>query len=148
MSEFVLADGIYPVASAETDLDRPFWDGTREEEIRIQRCRDCRAFQWGPELVCSSCHSFDLGFEAVAPTGTVYSWTRVWHASHPALVEHVPYVVLVVELDHAPGIRLIGNRIGDQLAPVEIGTPVSAVFEHHQDYTLVQWREQVRPHTG
>jgi uncharacterized OB-fold protein len=137
---FILADGVYPVLYAENGLDREFWEGAREHEIRIQRCRDCRGFQWGPELVCHHCHSFDVGFEAVAPTGTIYSWERVWHPSHPALVDHVPYLVLVVELDDAPGVWLVGNYVGDQLAELVIGTPVRASFEDHDSYTLVQWQ--------
>lgn len=138
--QFVLPDGIYPVSYEENGLDRPFWEGTREHEIRLQRCRDCRGFQWAPELICHHCHSFELDFEAVPPTGVIYSWERVWHPSHSALAATVPYVILAVELDGAPGIRLVGNLVGDQTAEVVIGTPVRAVFEDHQDYTLVQWQ--------
>jgi hypothetical protein len=29
--------------------------------------------------------------------------------------------------------------VGDQLAEVAIGDRVQAVFEHHADYSLVQW---------
>lgn len=137
--QYVLPDGVLPVQYAELDLDRPFWEGTREEQIRIQRCRDCGGRQWSPELICHHCHSFDLAFEAVAPAGTIYSWERVWHPSHPDLAPACPYVVVLVELDDAPGIRLLGNLVGDQLAAVRIGAPVRARFEHHAGYSLVQW---------
>ena len=137
---YILPDGIYPVSYEENGLDRPFWEGTREHEIRIQRCGDCRGFQWGPELICNHCHSFDVGFEAVAPTGRIYSWERVWHPSHPALADHVPYLLLVVELDDAPGVWLVGNYVGDQRTDLVIGTPVTATFEDHDEYTLVQWQ--------
>ena len=138
---YVLPEEAFPVVYKETDLDAPYWEGTRQEEIRIQRCNACRAYQWGPDVICHHCHSFNVGFEPVAPRGTIFSWQRTWHPIHPALVDRVPYVVLVVELDEAPGIYLLGNRVGDQKAPVEIDAPVEAVFEHHADYTLVQWRE-------
>jgi hypothetical protein len=51
--------------------------------------------------------------------------------------------VLLVEIPAAGGIRMVGNRVGDPLAPVEIGALVTPVFEDHEGdppYTLVQWR--------
>jgi len=52
--------------------------------------------------------------------------------------------VVLVELDDADGVRMIGNLLGDPAAPVEIGAAVEAVFEDHDDgrqpYTLVQWQ--------
>jgi uncharacterized OB-fold protein len=46
----------------------------------------------------------------------VISWVRFRHAFHPALVDRVPYVVAVIELDEGP--RLVANIIGpeDELA--------------------------------
>jgi uncharacterized OB-fold protein len=63
---------------------------------------------------------------------------------HPALRGHGPYVVVLVELPHAGGIRMIGNLLGDPMQDVVIGAAVEAVFEPHDDatppFTLVQWR--------
>ena len=36
-------------------LDRPYWEGTRAGELRVQRCRACRGWQWGPEWICHRC---------------------------------------------------------------------------------------------
>ncbi len=113
-------------------------------ELRVQRCRACGGFQWGPEWLCHRCLAFDLGWEAVEGRGRIYSWERAWHPVHPALRNHGPYLVVLVELPHAGGIRMVGNLLGDPTQPVEIGAPVEAVFEPHDDanppYTLVQWR--------
>jgi len=63
---------------------------------------------------------------------------------HPALKEVGPYIIVVVELPHAGSVRMLGNLLGDPLQTVEIGAPVEAVFEHHNDaeppFTLLQWR--------
>jgi hypothetical protein len=52
-------------------------------------------------------------------------------------------IVVLVELPHADGVRLVGNLLGDAQQSVDIGQPVRAVFEHHDDaepsYTLLQW---------
>jgi hypothetical protein len=67
---------------------------------------------------------------------------------HPALKDHGPYVVVLVELPEAGNVRMIGNLVGDPLQTVEIGAPVEAVFEPHDDvtppYTLVQWKRSTR----
>ena len=105
---------------------------------------DCRTWQWGPEIICHSCHRFHPGFEQVEATGHIYSWERVWHPVHRALTDSCPYVVLLVELRHAGDVRMVGNLVGDPMAPFSIGDPVEAVFEDHDDaerpYTLVHWR--------
>lgn len=140
MSEYVLGDAAPPVSYSENDLDAPFWEAARDHQLKIQKCNSCGRFQWGPNVICHHCHSFDVGWGEVAPRGTIYSWERVWHPHLPALAQHVPYVILVVALDDDPQIRLVGNLVGDQTAPVPIGASVEAVFEDHSDYTLVQWK--------
>jgi uncharacterized OB-fold protein len=147
-SAYVLPAGMpRPVPEADK-LDAPYWEGTRAGELRVQRCRQCREFQWGPEWICHRCLAFDLEWVAVAPRGSIYSWERAWHPVHPALKDHGPYIVVLVELPEAGNVRMIGNLVGDPLQPVEIGAPVEAVFESHDDatppFTLVQWKRSTR----
>ena len=143
MSAYLPSGLPQPVPAAD-GLDREYWEGTRRHELRIQRCQQCRGWQWGPEWICHRCHSFDLGFEAVEPKGVLFATERVWHPVHPALVDAVPYVVALVELPNADGVRVVGNLVGDALVDVPIGAAVTAVFEDHDDadqpYTLVHWR--------
>jgi len=139
-----------PAPVAESDgLDAPYWEGCRAGELRVQRCTACRTWQWGPEWICHKCLSFDLGWERVEGRGRIYSWERAWHPVHPALKGHPPYIVVLVELPEAGNIRMIGNLLGDPAQEVEIGAPVEAVFEPHDDaklpYTLVHWRRVDRP---
>ncbi len=145
---YVLPAGMpRPVPEADK-LDAPYWEGTRAGELRVQRCRRCREFQWGPEWICHRCLAFDLEWVAVAARGRIYSWERAWHPVHPALVGQRPYVVVLVELPEAGNVRMIGNLVGDPMQAVEIGAPVEAVFEPHDDatppYTLVQWKRSTR----
>jgi uncharacterized OB-fold protein len=125
-------------------LYAPYWEGTRLGELRVQRCRGCQGFQWGPEWICHRCLSFDLAWTRVEPRGRIYSWERAWHPVHPGLKGHPPYVVVLVELPHADTIRMVGNLLGDPMQPIAIGAPVEAVFEAHDGatppFTLVQWR--------
>ena len=120
-----------PVPEAD-GLDKPYWEATRRDELMVQRCRTCREWQWGPEWICHACLSFDVG------------WERAWHPVHPALKDHGPYIVVLVELPEAGGIRMLGNLLGDPREQVRIGAPVEVVFEPHDDakvpFTLVHWK--------
>jgi uncharacterized protein len=125
-------------------LSAPYWEGTRRGAIMVQRCRACKTWVWGPEWICHQCHSFDLDWTKVDGKGRIYSWERVWHPVHPALKDHGPYIIVLVELPGADNIRMIGNLLDDPKQEVPIGAEVEAVFEPHDDgdnpYTLVQWR--------
>jgi len=140
----VLPAGLPAPVPLPDGLDAPYWEGTRAHQLRAQRCQACGTWQWGPEWICHACHAADVAWETIAdPVGVVYSWERVWHPVHPALRNACPYVVLLVELPGAGGIRMVGNRVGDAHAPVVIGSRVTPVFEDHDGdpaYTLVQWR--------
>lgn len=134
-----------PIPVAEPNgLSKPFWDGAREEVLRVQRNPRTGAHQWPPQWIAHDTQTFDLEWVDVAPKGIIYSWTRAWHPVHPALKEAGPYIIVIVELPHAGGVRMLGNLLGDPLQAVKIGAPVEAVFEHHNDsdppFTLVQWR--------
>jgi uncharacterized protein len=139
-----LAKGLPAPVPAPDGLDAPYWEGTRQHELRVQRCDDCGQHQWGPEWMCHGCHSFDLSWVAIEGTGRIYSWERPYHPVHPALTDQGPYLVVLVEFPQADNLRMLGNMIGDPLQDVIIGSEVEAVFEDHDDaevpYTLVQWR--------
>jgi uncharacterized OB-fold protein len=140
----VLPEGLPAPAPLPDGLDGPYWEGTRRHELVLQRCKDCQTWQWGPEWICHSCLSHDVGWQRVEARGRVFSWERVWHPVHPALKDAVPYVVLLVELPEADHVRVVGNLVGDPLQDVRIGDPVEAVFEDHDDgspaFTLVHWK--------
>ena len=144
MSAHYLRQGLATPVPSRDGLDKPYWDGLRENVLRLQRCRACGAFQWGPEWICHRCLSFDLAWEPVEPKGRVYSYERVWHPVHSALKDQGPYVVVLVELPHANNVRLVGNLLGDARAPVTIGAAVHGIFEHHAHdkvpFTLLHWR--------
>ena len=143
MTSPYLKPGLPGPVPAPDGLDAPFWQGLRDERLLLQRCAQCRRWQWGPEWICFRCLSFDLRFEEVPPTGIIYSYERIWHPVHPALKAQGPYLVVLVQLPHADDVRLVGNLLGEPRRNVQIGTAVMARFEHHNDadpaFSLLQW---------
>ena len=144
MTDAYLADGLPAPAPQGDGLDAPYWEAARRGELVVQRCRSCQSWQWGPEWMCHRCLSFDVGWERVSGRGTIFSWERVWHPVHPALANQGPYLVVLVELPDAGGVRMVGNLLGDPSQELRIGAAVEASFEDHAasdpPFTLVQWR--------
>ena len=139
-----LPRGLPAPSSAPDGLAEPYWQATRQGRLRIQQCKGCGAHQWGPEWICHRCHSFDLDWAEVAGRGIIHSYERPHHPVHAALAGHGPYIIVLVELPAAGGVRMVGNLLGDPTQKIELGAAVEAVFEPHDDaeppYTLVQWK--------
>lgn len=144
MSRHYLPPGLPTPIAEPRALYGPYWEGVRNETLKVQRNPATGLHQWPPQWIAYDTRTFDLEWVEVAPKGLIYSWTRVWHPVHPALQEAGPYIIVVVELPHASGVRMLGNLLGDPRQEVVIGAEVEAVFEHHDDaappFTLVQWR--------
>jgi uncharacterized OB-fold protein len=101
--------------------------------LALQACTRCQAVQFPPEDACRSCGGFELGSRESAGRGRVESVAVVHHAVHPALRPHVPYAVVLVSLDDAPGVNLLGNVLNRPAGEIAIGARVRVVFEELHD---------------
>jgi uncharacterized OB-fold protein len=102
-------------------------------QLALQACTRCAAVQFPPEDACRSCGAFELGERASAGRGRVESVAVVHHPVHPALAPYVPYAVVLVSLDDAPGVNLLGNVLNRAADEIAIGDRVRAVFEEVRD---------------
>jgi uncharacterized OB-fold protein len=92
-----------------------FWDGLRVGELRVPRCTQCGAFRWYPDDTGPHCDGADTVWERLPGTGTVYTHTTVRRAFPPSTEPEVlPVVVVLVEPDGAPGVRVVGNLVGTE----------------------------------
>lgn len=143
-TQYYLPEGMPAPMPSRDGLDKRYWRGLLNEKLTVQRCSKCQGWQWGPEWLCHSCHSFDLDWCEVKGEGLIYSWERSWHPVHPALQDHGPYIVVLVELPAIDNIRMVGNLLGDPEQDIVIGSPVNIVYEHHpnakEPFTLAQWQ--------
>lgn len=113
--------------------------------LAVQRCTACTVLQHPPEEICHACGAMAFDAVTLSPHGTVHSYTVVHYAASPALAEAVPYVVVLVSLDDAPELRVVGNLLDADPGDVRIGVPVVAEWEERvaEDGTrilLPQWR--------
>jgi len=110
-----------------------FWDACARGELAILRCTACRRWVHYPRPRCPGCGATTLEPERVSGRGTVHSFT-VTHFPVPGF--EPPFAVVLVDLDDAPGVRLVSNLVGVEPADVRIGTKVEVTFEQHEDVTL------------
>lgn len=114
---------------AITDDTRPFWEACRRRELVVQRCTGCGAFRHPPSPVCWQCRRFGHEWVRLSGRGTVFSHAVVHRAFLPELAAHVPYTVVVVALDDAPGVRLVSNLVGTAAGELAVGLSVEVAFE-------------------
>lgn len=139
-TESYFPEGMPLPAPMPDGLDAPFWEGARNHTLLVQRCRACETFQFGPEWICHHCRSSEIDWTQCGGRGKVYAFERVWHPVHKALRDKGPYLIVLVELPDAGGVRMVGNLLGDPQQDVQIGDEVEVVWEDHTEVTLVQWR--------
>jgi hypothetical protein len=113
-------------------------------DFHLQRCAACDLLRYPPTTGCPWCGHPEAVWTPVAGEGTVHTYAEVDHAIQPAFQGHLPYLILIVELDTQHGhpgaedaLRIAGNLAtpeGD-LAPPElvarvgIGSRVRMVFK-------------------
>ncbi len=102
-------------------------------KLMLQACRACRAVQHPPEDLCRACGSHDVAPRASRGKGRVESAVVVHHAVHPLLKAKLPYNVVLVSIDDAPGVSLLGNVSNRAPGEVAIGDRVRVVFEEVKD---------------
>ncbi|MBK8308216.1 MAG: OB-fold domain-containing protein [Gammaproteobacteria bacterium] len=108
-------------------LSGEFYAWCRQGELRFQRCTDCGTFRHVPRELCAQCNSFAWEWARSSGRGTVYTWTVVQRALHPAFANDTPLAPVVVEMEE--GVRLLGNMVDCAPQELVIGLPVEVEFE-------------------
>ncbi|MGI5426581.1 Zn-ribbon domain-containing OB-fold protein [Streptomyces sp. CA-179760] len=120
-----------------TDPDgTPFWEYAARGELRVQACSGCGELRFPPRPCCPHCQSFASEWRRVSGGGRVWSYVVPHPPLLPGYSELAPYNVVVVELDEAPRVRLVGNLVAEPGAAIDsvpaerlrIGARVRAVL--------------------
>lgn len=121
-----------------TDTDgAPFWEYAARGELRVQACADCGEPRFPPRPCCPHCQSFAAEWRRVSGRGRVWSYVVAHPPLLPGYAELAPYNVVVVALDEAPRIRLVGNLVAEPGAALDslpagrlrIGARVQVAFD-------------------
>jgi len=114
-----------------------FFEAAAQDRLVYRKCDDCSHALHPPTDHCHHCGGWNTAWHDAKGTGRLHSWTTVTHQIHPDFP--APYTLVVVELDDAPEVRLMGRLDGaPELAP---DMPMQVWFERLGDGpVLPQWK--------
>jgi uncharacterized OB-fold protein len=125
MSERFFPDGMPPPLADAITL--PWWQAAAEHRLVVQRCTACGRTRLPPAPVCPGCRSPDSDWKQVPGRGEVYTYTVVHRPI--AAGQQLPFVIAVIALEDAGGLRMISNLVGAGPDDLAIGLPVELVWE-------------------
>lgn len=125
--------------------DQDYWRALEAGAFKLPRCNGCDRWMWPAHFRCGHCGSWEVRWEDVEPSGTIYTWTRN-HMVSDGLKERrpdLPYVTMLVELPQAGGARVAGMLKGDE-SRLSIGARVRGTIEppseRSRGYATMVWQ--------
>ena len=117
-----------PQPTPETQF---FWDGTKANELLLQRCDECSKVYFPPRPFCPACGSRDVEVYAASGKATLYSYV-INHRPRPDMGT-APHSIAVVELSEGP--RMMTNIVGCPQTPeaLELDMKLEVAFEKLDD---------------
>jgi uncharacterized OB-fold protein len=112
-----------PVPDAQS---APFWQGAAAGKLMLQYGPDSGKWQF-PPLERDRFTGGLLEWREVRGRGTVYSFVVQRQRATPGFDGQLPYVIALIDLDEAPGVRL-PSRLIDAPHRVRIGARVACSF--------------------
>ena len=125
MSERFFPDAMPPPLANAVTL--PFWQAAAEHRLVVQRCNDCGRTRLPPAPICPACRSSASDWHELSGRGEIYTYTTVHRPV--AAGQELPFVIAVIALEDAGGVRMISNLVGAAPDDVRIGAPVELVWE-------------------
>jgi len=116
--------GIPPAVTEETQA---FWNAASQGRLIVERCSACGRDNFPPRGMCRYCRSRSMVPTEITGRGRVYSLTVNYQRWLPEL--EVPYVIVLVEFDEHPGVRVVGRLRGCPPEAAAIGMAVEVGFE-------------------
>ena len=129
-----MGEPAFPILPRVTPQNEFFWTSGADGRLRFLRCSVCGTWVHPPTPVCPDCLSKDLAPAEVSGRATLATFTVNHQPWIPGF--DPPYVFAIVEIDDAPGVRLMTNIVGCEPDDVRIGMPVQVTFEHSEDVWL------------
>jgi len=125
MSERFFPDTMPPPMADAITL--PWWQAAAEHRLVVQHCTACEHTRLPPSPLCPECRAADSDWKEVSGRGEVYTYTLVHRPI--AAGQELPYVIAVVALEGAGGVRMISNLVDVSPEQLAIGLAVELVWE-------------------
>jgi uncharacterized OB-fold protein len=138
MSEAIMAKALNDTLSVKRtirhfDFSQPYWEGTKNKKLVLQRCKVTKKFQHFPRPVSIfTGRRRDIEWAEVSGKGKVYSYT-VTERGTPAFRGTEPYAVVSVTLD--VGINFIADIVNCTVEELKVGMAVKPYWHPLDDGT-------------
>ncbi|WP_375268391.1 Zn-ribbon domain-containing OB-fold protein [Phenylobacterium sp.] len=108
-----------------------FWDGTRNGELLLQRCKETGEAYFPPRPFCPKTGSRNVEVFKASGRGTLHSYV-INHRPRPDMGTE-PYAIAVVKLEEGP--KIMTNIVNCPQTPeaLVLDMPVEVVFEKMSD---------------
>ncbi|MBA4794199.1 Zn-ribbon domain-containing OB-fold protein [Phenylobacterium sp.] len=108
-----------------------FWDGTRNGELLLQRCKETGEAYFPPRPFCPKTGSRNVEVFKASGRGTLHSYV-INHRPRPDMGTE-PYAIAVVKLEEGP--KMMTNIVNCPQTPeaLVLDMPVEVVFEKMSD---------------
>jgi uncharacterized OB-fold protein len=110
-----------------------FWQNIHSGFLSFPRCDDCGRFHWYPMMYCPHCRSENISWRRSTGKGRIFTWTIAHRAFADDFAGHLPYTLVLLEFDDAPGVRLVSQLIDSNRTGLAIGAGVEPVFPVDQE---------------
>ena len=125
-----------PIPLPNPDLaSAHFFEALDRGRLEVLRCVGCGAVHLA-FLTCDVCGSSDFTALPASGEGTIYSFTRLHTAHHPAFADRLPVCSGIVELAEGP--RLFAPLLGE--GPFAIGARVRLELQRVGDRAVAAFR--------
>jgi uncharacterized OB-fold protein len=110
----------------------PYWQGTRDGQLRAAACRKCGRYRMPYLPFCANCNAQTVTWHDLKGPAKVYSFTFYPHPDRRD-GEDTMLAPVIVEFDEAPGIRYAGNLDDIAVEDVHIGMSLAVGWTHNKD---------------
>ena len=119
-----------PVPQGESDV---YWQKAKQGELWLRNCKSCGNAYFYPRDISPCCFSRDTDWIQASGKATLFTYGIVLRAPHPGVVDDVPFVTAVVELEEGP--KMATNIVIEDPTPenLQIGMALEVVFEDITD---------------
>ena len=114
-----------------TKHNRPYFEGAKQGELRLQRCGACGHHWFPPSTSCPLCLSPAFEWVRVSGRGRVWSWIVMHQRYFQAFETDLPYNVAFIKLDEGP--FMMSTVIGVPNDALRCDLPVEVTFEEATD---------------
>lgn len=110
-----------------TRHNRGYFEGTRQGELRLQRCSQCGRYRFPPSTHCPECLSEAFTWQPSSGRGRLWSWIVMHQRYFKAFAADLPYICALVQLEEGP--LMMSTVVGAAKEELRCDLPLRVVFE-------------------